>query len=179
MRCPRCQFVVFRDIERCPSCGEVLQAPAPPRTDRIVRDVSAVDGGPSNTIRRSKTLPDRWPTTRCEPRSALSPLLSGVNRSQPDRPRRDVRSSRSVSTLRHVAPAGLLLTGSDPSEARVSCSDESPLGYSISSCCAVSTWPSSTSPRGLLGFPWPRSCNSRWRPSLRFWLCSTSGTPSR
>ena len=46
MRCPRCQFVVFRDIERCPSCGEVLQAPAPPRTDRIVRGVSAVDGGP-------------------------------------------------------------------------------------------------------------------------------------
>ena len=46
MRCPRCQFVVFRDIERCPSCGEDLQVPAPPRTDRIVRDVSAVDGGP-------------------------------------------------------------------------------------------------------------------------------------
>ena len=27
MRCPKCHFVAFREIEKCPSCGEVLSPP--------------------------------------------------------------------------------------------------------------------------------------------------------
>lgn len=41
MRCPRCGFVAFRDIEKCPSCGERLRGVSPGGDDRDARATRA------------------------------------------------------------------------------------------------------------------------------------------
>ena len=50
MRCPRCQFVAFRDIAKCPSCGEVFHTPVRGRAGRMARETTTDDdGGPLAT----------------------------------------------------------------------------------------------------------------------------------
>lgn len=44
MRCPKCQFVAFREIEKCPSCGEVLNPPSRGRGRPVAG--TAFDDGP-------------------------------------------------------------------------------------------------------------------------------------
>lgn len=46
MRCPHCEFVAFRDIEKCPSCGGVMRTPVRSPGGRLASEAKTEDDGP-------------------------------------------------------------------------------------------------------------------------------------